>query len=155
MSRSGVPFLETISKPTVPELTVEPPTPKLRSSEALEILWDSSRRRLSAPSMHESHSSTSTCSLDEVNRPLTRDRRSQSVPLSLDAVVLTKKLVNLSDKFEAKVVQMREKERSRTLNGCETPRDIPQNTKPKRHSDLVEQWLRDSDKLSPKIGSPV
>jgi hypothetical protein len=98
------------------------------------------------------HAPTATYLADQL--PLTRERRSQSVPLSLNVVAYSKKLVNVSDKFEAKsqAVKMREKERSRTLSGSE----LSLNSPPSRpHSDLVEQWMKESDVFSTKIGSPV
>lgn len=162
MSRHEVPDLPTVSafieddfNFTVPELHIQPPTPRLPSEET-NISWTTTTRNLSVSyitTMHESHSAPSTNLLDTLNPPLTRDRRSQSVPLSLDAVVLSKKIVNVSDRFERKhqAAKMQLKERARTLSGSEIAGD-PSH---KRHSDLIEQWLRESDELSPKIGSPV
>ena len=158
MSWSTPPFLDAISASQqddlniiVPELFIQPPTPRL-PTEAIEFPWTTwtTTRRLSLSTMHESRSENR---FDGLNPPLTRDRRSQSVPLSLDAVSLSKKIVFVSDKFEAKhqAVKMRVKERSRTLSGSESPRSMIA----KRRSDLIEEWLREKDELSPQIGSPV
>ena len=156
--RRGVPDLTQVSAYleddfhfTVPELHIQPPTPRSprQTSEAIDVSWITKTRSLSIsyiPTMHGSR-------LDTLNPPLSRDRRSQSVPLSLDAVVLSKKIVNVSDRFEARhqAVKMQLKERSRTLSGSE----LSQGPSHKRHSDLIEEWLRESDDFSPKIGSPV
>ena len=160
MSRSGVPFVDELSAPqddlhfNVPELLIQPPTPRL-PSDAITVPWTTSRHLSvgSLPTMHASQSApTATYLADQL--PLTRERRSQSVPLSLNVVAYSKKLVNVSDKFEAKsqAVKMREKEPSRTLSGSE----LSLNSHPSRpHSDLVEQWMKESDVFSTKIGSPV
>ena len=154
-----VPILDEFSAPSndflAPELLIQPPTPSSPQSEEFHLLWTSSRHLSigSITSMHESHSVPQASILGDINPPLTRDRRSQSVPLSLNAVTLSKKLVNISDKFEAKhhAVKLREKERSRTLSGSETTRSSHYN----RQSDLVEQWLRERDDFSQNKGSPV
>ena len=162
MSRYGVPDLPKISASiedefdfTVPELHIHPPTPRSPCVET-DVSWTATTRSLSVSyitTMHVSHSEPSTNLLGALNPPLTRDRRSQSVPLSLDAVVLSKKIVHVSDRFERKhqAAKMQLKERSRTLSESE----ISKSPSYKRHSDLIEQWLRESDDLSPKIGSPV
>ncbi|CAB3979346.1 Hypothetical predicted protein [Paramuricea clavata] len=161
MSRSGVPFVDELSAPqddlhfNVPELLIQPPTPRL-PSDAIAVPWSTSRHLSvgSLPTMHTSQSAPTATYL--ADQPLTRDRRSrsQSVPLSLNVVAYTKKLVNVSDIFEAKnqAVKMRGKERSRTLSGSELSRT---DSHPRRHSDLVEQWMKERDVFSPKIGSPV
>jgi hypothetical protein len=154
-----VPFLDEFSAPpnhsnAPPELLVQPPTPTSLSATQLHTRWTSSRHlSIGSITMHESHSEPKASILGELNPPLTRDRRSQSVPLSLNAVAITKKLVNVSDRFEAKhcAVQIRGKERSRTMSGSETTT----SSHHKRHSDLIEEWLRESDDFSSKIGSPV
>lgn len=165
MSRTGVPLLDEFPATqyddeldlNVPELFVQPPTPKLRTTNAIEIPWSTTRHRLSVDHiytrMHPSSSEPSTMYSGDFGNPLTRDRRSQSVPLSLDAVTLSKKLVNVSDMFEAKQQAIRRRGRghSRTLSSSESPRNATSN----RHSDLIEEWKRERDVLSPKIGSPV
>ena len=161
MSLSRVPHLDELSAPQddfiVPELCIQPPTPRLPSeeSEAIDIPWIIPRH-WSTGCIFTMHESRSARLLDGLNPPLSRDRRSQSVPLSLNAVALSKKLVNVSDRFEAKhqAVKMREKERSRTVSEGETTR----SSHPKRHSDLIEQRQRErvtTDELPPKIGSSV
>ena len=163
--RHGVPDLTQVSAYleddfhfTVPELHIQPPTPRSprQTSEAIDVSWITKTRSLSIsyiPTMHGSRPAPSASLLDTLNPPLSRDRRSQSVPLSLDAVVLSKKIVNVSDRFEARhqAVKMQLKERSRTLSGSE----ISHGPSYKRHSDLIEEWLTKSDDFSPKIGSPV
>ena len=159
MSRPRVPFLDELSAPSddliAPEFYIQPPTPSSPQSEAFHLLWTNSRHLSigSITSMHHSSSVPKESILGDLNPPLTRDRRSQSVPLSLNAVTLSRKLVKISDKFEAKhsAVKLREKERSRTLSGSETMT----SSHHKRQSDLVEEWIRESYDFSQNKGSAV
>ena len=159
MSRSRVPFLDELSAPSddliAPELFIQPPTPSSPQSEAFHLLWTNSRHLSigSITTMHHSQSVPKTSILGDLNSPLTRDRRSQSMPLSLNVATLSKKLVKLSDTFEAKhsAVKLREKERSRTLSGSEATTSCHY----KRQSDLVEEWIRESGYFLQNKGSPV
>ena len=163
MSRSGAPFLvENISTSieenanvVIPELFFQPPTPRLEPSESIDIPWQASRRHLSVD--FNMHGSRSANCMDGIENTLTREKRSQSVPLSLDAVTFSRRVVTMSDKFEARhhAVQIRMKERSRTLSDSEPHHGSLPTRLPNRHSDIIEHWLRESDSFSPKIGSPV
>ena len=100
--------------------------------------------------MHHSQSAPETASrLELFNRNLTRETRSQSVPLSLNAVQISKKIVDISDKFNEK--QSGIIRRSRTSSEGDNLR----SNLPKRQSDLVQQWLSDSTKPNTNIGSAV
>lgn len=152
MSRGRVPWLSDLPASQddlnfiVPELFIEPPTPNL-ASETISIHWTTTRH-LSIDTMHESRSVPTTNYLDDYE-PLSRNNRSRSVPLSLNAVTLSKKLVFISDRFEAK---HQATQRTRTVSDSETSRP---SVTPKRYSDLVENWMTESDGPVSKVGSPV
>lgn len=146
----------------LPELFIEPPTPKSTSTETeddnvIRDKWTSTRHS-SYPFIDRMHSSSSD-NFQRIDNPLTREKRSQSFPLSLDAVALTKKLVSVSDKFEAKVQVTRiTRRRFRSLSGSESAEE-KKISQTKRHSDLIDHLFScsqdEGEDISMKVGSPV
>ena len=133
----------------VPKLLVHLASPSHGQPEPFHIPCPSTRH-LNIVEMHHSQSAPETASrLELFNRNLTRETRSQSVPLSLNAVQISKKIVDISDKFNEK--QSGIIRRSRTSSEGDNLR----SNLPKRQSDLVQQWLSDSTKPNTNIGSAV
>lgn len=158
MSQPGEPTVEYSASASIYsnhethiEVFVEPSSPQASTSPI--AISSTSRKHLEIVGMYESQSAPSDAGshFQFLNPPITRRSRSQSVPLSLDAVRISKKIVDISDRFnEKQSVKMRTKLRTRTLSDDE---GAERNVLPKRHSDIWEEFMN-SDRKS-NIGSPV
>lgn len=140
----------------VPELFVEPSSPLIRQSsiepsKPIDIPQPTSRH-LKIVGMHESQSAPPTSNVQFFSNPITRDSRSQSVPLSLDAVRLSRQIVHISDKFNEKQnIKMYQRKKTRSFSG-----EAERAPKPvqKRHSANLQEWFLNCYTNS-NIGSPV
>lgn len=100
--------------------------------------------------MHHSQSAPETSGLEFLSCDVKRrETRSQSVPLNLNVVQISKKIVDISDRFNEKQTGVIRR-RSRASSEAESLR----SNLPKRQSDLVEQWIY-STKPKTNIGSAV